>query len=461
MKRNMIFLYLIFTSLIGISQSITGKWNGKISSNQFIFTIENNGDDIITTIDIPSLRIAGIKPQSTSFNGSQLIIDGSNVGLYYEGELNLKTNEFTGTLTEGVNSFPLILKKGDINAKEKKTRPQEPVQPYPYNEEYVTFKNEQDSITLAGTLTLPKGKSKHPVVVLISGSGPQDRDQTFSGHKTFWVLADYLTRQGIAVLRYDDRGYGKSTGNFATATTKDFSTDVVSAVNYLKTRKDIDVQNIGLVGHSEGGIVAPLAVNQTEGISFVVLLASTGIPGSELSVMQSIVQRQFPVPDEAAYEQAIRKAIAIASSDRDMSSIKLDLKSHYYETIVPILNPLIGSEEKVSEIITNLVEVRTTPWIRYFYNYNPADEIKKMNIPVLYLIGSNDKQVDPKVNKKGIKEALSKAKTNDYKIVELEKLNHLFQESETGSMEEYSRIDQTFSPIALQELSTWVLNHLQ
>ena len=191
------------------------------------------------------------------------------------------------------------------------------------------------------------------------------------------------------------------------------------------------------------------------------LLASTGIPGSELSVMQSIVQRQFPVPDEAAYEQAIRKAIAIASSDRDMSSIKLDLKSHYYETIVPILNPLIGSEEKVSEIITNLVEVRTTPWIRYFYNYNPADEIKKMNIPVLYLIGSNDKQVDPKVNKKGIKEALSKAKTNDYKIVELEKLNHLFQESETGSMEEYSRIDQTFSPIALQELSTWVLNHLQ
>lgn len=252
-----------------------------------------------------------------------------------------------------------------------------------------------------------------------------------------------------------------TTGNFSNATTKDFSTDVISAVNYLKSRADIDLNNLGLIGHSEGGIIAPLAANQTNDVSFIVLLASTGILGSELSLIQSKTLRPFPVPDEDAYEKAIRKAIKIAGSDKEISAIKSELTTHYHATIAPILKPLVGNDAKVSEIIKGLIETRTTPWIRYFYNYNPANEIEKLSIPVLSLNGTNDTQVLAEINQKGIKDALSKGKNKDYKILKLQGLNHLFQESKTGEMDEYELIEQTISPIVLKEISNWVLAHLK
>ena len=199
-------------------------------------------------------------------------------------------------------------------------------------------------MSLSGTLTLPWANGKFPVVILICGSAPQDRDETVANHKPCWILADYLTRQGIAVLRYDDRGFGKSKENLNNATTKDFSTDAVSVVNHLRSREDIDLNNIGLIGHSEGGIIAPLAANQTNDISFIVLLASTGILGSELSLIQSKTFRPFPVPNEDAYEKAIRKAIKIAASDKEISAIKSELTTHYSATIAPILKPLLGND---------------------------------------------------------------------------------------------------------------------
>ncbi|MGK0446948.1 MAG: alpha/beta superfamily hydrolase, partial [Polaribacter sp.] len=173
----------------------------------------------------------------------------------------------------------------------------------PYYNEDVVFENTEVKITLAGTLTLTNKNGTFPVVILISGSGPQDRDESFMGHKPFLVLSDYLTKHGIGVLRFDDRGHGKSTGDFGNATTEDFSLDVLSAIAYLKTRNDVNVKHIGLIRHSEGGIIAPLAANNSKDVSFMVLLASKGISGTELSVMQSKTLRQFPVKDEIAYEK--------------------------------------------------------------------------------------------------------------------------------------------------------------
>jgi len=464
MIKTIITLCISLFSLTGFTQDISGKWNGEVQGSKgpilFVFTIENNNGSYVTTIDVPTQRVSGMKPKTTHFKNSELSVDGSNLGLKYQGKLNQDGSQIVGKFTEGANSFPLVLKKGEPQAKKLNSRPQEPVKPYAYYEKEVTFENTRAKVILSGTLTLPKQKGKSPAVILISGSGPQDRDQTFSGHKTFWVLADYLTQQGIAVLRFDDRGFGKSTGNFSNATTKDFSTDVVSAVDYLKSRTDIDPNNIGLIGHSEGGIIAPLAANQTKDVSFIVLLASTGISGSEISVIQSKTLRPFPVPDEEAYEQAIRNVIAIASSNKDISIIKKELLVQYNNDIAPILKPLVGSDTKVTEIIAGLIEMRTTPWMRYFYNYNPADELEKLSIPVLSLNGSKDTQVLAKINQEGIKNALIKGKNKDFEVLELENLNHLFQECQTGKMDEYNQIEQTFSPVALKEISNWVLGHL-
>jgi pimeloyl-ACP methyl ester carboxylesterase len=466
MKKSHITIAILLYSVLSFSQDITGKWNGtaKIGEDKeigFIFNIENTENKYVTNIEIPTQRVSGLKPQKTTFKNGVLFIDGANLGIKYEGKFNKNTQQIEGTFTESLNALPLILKRDKIKIEKANKRPQEPVKPYPYNEEEVVFENEEAHISLSGTLTLPRNNGKSPVIILISGSGPQDRDETVANHKPFWILADYLTRQGIAVLRYDDRGFGKSTGNFSSATTKDFSTDVLSAVNYLKSRTDIDSNNIGLIGHSEGGIIAPLAANQTKDVSFIVLLASTGILGSELSLIQSKTMRSFPVPDEDAYEQAIRKAIKIAASDKEISAIKSELTTHYNTTITPILKPLVGDDAKVSEIIKGLIEMRTTPWIRYFYNYNPANEIEKLSIPVLSLNGTNDTQVSAEINQKGIKDALIKGKNKDYKVIALDGLNHFFQESKTGKMDEYSKIEQTFSPIALKEISNWVLEHLK
>jgi len=465
MKNLLITLSISLFTVVAFSQDLSGTWNGEVKGSKgqipFVFTIENNDGTYVTTIDIPSKRVLGLKPKATHLKDGKLLVDGSNLGIKYEGKYDKGKMHFEGTFTEGANSFPLNLKKGEAKTAEVNKRPQEPVKPYPYVEEEVIFKNENAGVSLSGTLTLPNKNGKFPVVVLMSGTGPQDRDETISGHKPFLVLADYLTRQGIAVLRYDDRGFAKSTGNHAVSTSRDFVDDAICAVQYLKTRKDMNKKNIGIIGHSEGGSMAPMIANRSKNVSFIVLLAGTGIPGSEFSLMQSKAFRPFPVPNEKAYEDAIREAIKIASSNKNLDDVKSELTTHYGNTIAPILKPMVGSDDKVKEIIGKLVEGRTTPHSRYFYNYNPQDELKKVKVPVLSLNGSKDIQVNATVNQSGIRSALSKSGNKDFKVIELPNLNHFFQECETGKMDEYSKIDQTFSPIALQEISKWIKDHIK
>ncbi|WP_394749714.1 alpha/beta hydrolase family protein [Spongiimicrobium salis] len=464
MKTIATTIFLICLNILSIyAQDISGTWNGTYTNSEqkeilFIFNFEKNEAGVQATFSVPTYRVGPITAKTVSLEKDELFVDVSNLGINYKGTVLEEGQKIEGMLTEGASIIPLVLKKGARKEMPSLRRPQEPKKPYPYYEEEVVFENYNANISLSGTFTRPRGNGKYPVAILISGSGPQDRDETFLTHKPFLVLADHLTRKGIAVLRYDDRGFGKSTGNHDTATTEDFATDVLAAIDYLASRNDIDTKHIGLIGHSEGGIIAPLASNKTNKVSFMVLLASTGIPGSELSLMQAKEFRPFPVPDEDAFEVYVRKTIALASSSKDIASIQTDLKGHHDTYLKPILMPLGVSEAELDQMIAGEIKKSTNPWHRYFFNYNPADEIEKLRIPVLSLNGSKDTQVIAKVNQEGIRNALIKGKNKDYTIQEIPNLNHLFQECETGKMAEYRTIEQTMAPVVLEKVSSWIID---
>lgn len=460
MKKYIAIIILILIYSSGFAQDIEGTWNGNLEVQAgrtmlFIFQISKTEGNLKAEIAIPAQGVKGLMSKTTTFEDNKLIIDATNLGFSYTGKWNAASGTIEGIFKEGVNAVPLILSK-EVIEEIKPNRPQEPVKPYPYNEEEVKFHNEKDKVTLAGTLTLPNPSDKKPpVVILISGSGPQDRDESFASHKPFLVLSDYLTRNGIAVLRYDDRGFGESTGNFAAGTTADFATDVMGAIDFLKGRTDIDVNNIGLIGHSEGAIIAPMVANCSKEIAFIVMLAGTGTPGKEVSLNQALDYRNFPVANEGQYKAYVKKAIEIASSGKEIDTVKEELTAFYHRS--ELLASLLPPDVDKDEFIENLVSTRTTPWIRYFYNYNPADEIRKISIPALALYGSNDTQVPPKHHLQPVKEALALSSSKKHDVILLAGLNHLFQESKTGLVSEYAQIEQTFAPEALGIISTWIM----
>ncbi|MFD1615374.1 alpha/beta hydrolase family protein [Gelatiniphilus marinus] len=339
-------------------------------------------------------------------------------------------------------------------------RPQTPKTPFNYTSEELFFINHNaDSIKLAGTITLPKDIKNPPVVILISGSGPQNRNEEIMGHKPFLVLSDYLSNNGIAVLRYDDRGIGKSEGDFNSATTFDFATDVDAAIEYLKTRKDIDDAKIGLIGHSEGGLIAPIVASQNKDVAFIVSLAGTGIVGSEVILTQSWeIAKQMGAPEATLkFNDTISKmAYNVIETETDSTQIKLKIKSKlnaYKEDNASSPYAFYINDQ----LIDKFNSLASNKWLTTFIKTNPQDYYAKTNCPVLALNGSKDLQVLPKLNLNGIEQALKKANNKDVTIKELEGLNHLFQTSETGNPSEYIKIEETFSPIALEIIKDWIL----
>jgi len=344
-------------------------------------------------------------------------------------------------------------------------RPQEPSKPYSYYTEEITFKNNQANIILAGTLTLPSAAENYPVVILISGSGAQNRDEEISGHKPFLIIADHLTKCGIAVLRYDDRGVGKSTGNFKAATTADFASDVASAIEYLKTRKEIDRNNIGLIGHSEGGMIAPMVASNSKDVSFIVLLAGPGIKIRKVMLMQQeLIAKADGVSesDIAKYILPLHKeAYRMISISTDSRKLKKDLASLIKEMYDNTPPGLIPSNMTKEEVISTQSDKWSSEWFRNFLSYDPSPVLEKVTCPVLAINGEKDLQVTPRENLSGISDALKRGGNTSVTVKELPNLNHLFQNCETGSPEEYAAIEQTFSPVALKEISDWILKQVR
>ena len=338
-------------------------------------------------------------------------------------------------------------------------RPQEPKEPYNYTSEDVFFTNPKaNNIKLAGTLTLPNAVENPPVAILITGSGAQNRNEELATHKPFLVLADYLTTKGIAVLRYDDRGVADSEGDFMTATSLDFATDVEAALNYLKTRSDINKKEIGLIGHSEGGLIAPIVASNNPDVAFIVLLAGTGIDGKGILETQTRRMGELSgAPENALAEnEKLTNIIYNAvKNNEDFEAIRTEIKTELtnYRTNNP--NSLYASMINEAFMEQQATAIKSK-WLQTFIRTNPEDYLSKTRCPVLAINGSKDVQVLPKVNLEAIKNALNTAKNKDVTVKELEGLNHLFQTAETGMPQEYAIIEETFSPLALEIIKNWI-----
>ena len=375
---------------------------------------------------------------------------------------------FTGTMSEDMQSidgkwkqsggeFDLDLVRVDLDKTRPPVapkRPQSPKGPFPYRTKEVFFENTDAKIKLSGTLTVPKMEGKAPVVILINGSGPQDRDQTILGHKPFWVIADHLSRHGIAVLRYDERGVGKSTGEFTGATSADLATDIDAAVDYVKGRREVNPEQVILAGHSEGGLLAPMVASRRDDVAGTILLAPPGVNGMEVVLNQSrLIAEASGQADEKELEsqqKMLKLAFELLKSQDD--------SGNFFESFKARAAELEGDSGKIefNPGVEAAVRGLDTPWFRYFATYEPVPALEKTGCPVLVLIGEKDLQVDPSLNLPPIEAALKKGGNKDFTITPMEGLNHLFQECETGSPAEYRLIEQTFSPKALELMEQWI-----
>lgn len=424
---------------------------------RLVFHLTTNADGTIrATMDSPDQAANGVKvDEVVRKDGSLKIVMKAILG-EYQGKLNEAGTEATGDWKQAGASFPLTLKKVEKTTEVR--RSQVPKPPFPYKTEEVAYDNKEAGAKLAGTLSLPEGDGPFPAVLLITGSGPQDRDETLMGHKPFLVLADALTRRGIAVLRVDDRGVGKSTGDFGKATSEDFAGDALASVAYLKTRPEINPKTIGLIGHSEGGLIAPMVATRTPDVAFIVLMAGTGLTGAEILEMQSgLILKAMGSTDAIVDRQreTIRKLTGIVAAEPDAAKSREAMK----KAIEALRAALPEEERKLIEGSQGdaRLDQFNSPWFRYFLTYDPRPTLRKVRCPVLAINGEKDLQVPPKENLAEIEKALKAGGNSSYEIHELPGLNHLFQQSRTGAPAEYGSIEETLNPAALTLMADWVL----
>ena len=463
MKKIVTFIALFFISHIH-SQSIEGEWFGDLnimgSMMSLSFDFKIAGEKWTGTMSVPQQNAKGIPLTSVTNedNGLQFLFDAA--GITFTGKFN-ENQEIEGVFSQNGQNFPLVLTR---ESKEilKPNRPQEPKAPFPYEIEEITFENTKENIKLAGTLTYPQTNKPYPVVVLISGSGPQNRNSEILGHQSFWVIADYLTRNGIGVLRFDERGVGKSEGNYAEATSFDFAADVAAAVLYLKTKSGVDAKKIGLIGHSEGGMIAPIVASKDKSIAYMILLAGPGIPCSELLLEQSnLVGKSQGMSEEQLQEAEKTNQLlyALLKTKESKEEIKPKLTALIEKSLLIDSNLKELSSQQKKQLIDQQLNQLLTPWFRTFIQYEPAVYLEKVNCPMLVLNGEKDIQVAPKSNTNGIKMATDKAKNKKVEIKIYPQLNHLFQTCTTCTVEEYGSLEETFSPMVLSDMKNWIIKN--
>jgi fermentation-respiration switch protein FrsA (DUF1100 family) len=434
---------------------IDGAWMGTLDTGtvklRVVFHIVNTADGLTATMDSPDQGMKGLPASAVKRDGASLRIEANKIDGVYEGTIAADRSSIDGKWTQGGGTKPLVLKPLKDQAELEPKRPQTPEKPYPYRAEDVTYENKIQNVTLAATFTIPPGKGPFPAVVLITGSGPQDRDETLLGHKPFLILSDYLTRHGIAVLRADDRGVGKSTGVFARATTADFATDTEAGIAYLKTRAEVDSHKIGLIGHSEGGVIAPMIAARNADVAFIVMMAGTGVPGDQVLVAQgeAIDVANGASPEEAA-KDATKKKEMIALIEAEKVLTEQDDAA-----LEKTLREKMAGDAPEAQIGL-LIKQFTSPWFRYFLTYDPATALRKVTCPVLAINGEKDKQVLPSQNLPPIRKALEQSGNKHFEVDELPGLNHLFQTAKTGSPAEYAGIEETMSPVALEKIAAWI-----
>lgn len=437
---------LILAPVVASAQvePVVGDWYGTLAVGAvklpLVFHVKADGG---ASVDSPAQQAMGL-PGAASFADGKLRLTLTLPPAVFEAQLSPDGKSLTGQWLQGGSSFPLTMGRTPIAATPT-NRPQTPKPPFPYRAEEVSYVNPASGLKLAGTLTLPPGEGPFPVAVLITGSGQQDRDETLFEHKPFLVLADALTRRGVAVLRVDDRGVGGSErGELRTATSLDFATDVAAGAAFLRGRKDIDPDRVGLIGHSEGGLIAPIVAARDPRIAFVVLMAGTGVSGNEVMKTQSRdLALAGGVPAAAAEEQArlVAAANAMALEETDPAQVR------------PRIVALLTQKGAPPAVVETQSRLLSTQWYRTFLTLDPADHLRQVRAPVLAINGEKDTQVSAAQNLPAIKAAL--AGNKDVTVLALPGLNHLFQTATTGAPAEYVQIEETLAPSAISAIVNW------
>lgn len=453
-------LLLILTVLISIpclGQNLEGSWKGIIEIQgtklNLVFNFKEAGGNWSATMDSPDQGGFGIPMDEVTINQNKVLVKSKALQLTYEGTITKDCIE--GIFQQSFLQVPLNLK---CDTSEASQRPQEPQPPFPYQIENISFPSLDKSITLSGTLTLPDDLKKHPAVVLIAGSGPANRDEEIFGHKPFAVIADYLTRQGLAVLRYDKRGIGESTGSLRKATTLNLAEDVEASIQFLRNHPNIQSNNIGLIGHSEGGIIAPMVASRDQAISFIVLLAAPGMTGKQILKKQNeeSIQRSPITNDQKtkALNVAVQYLDYLAQTSSEGTSTEAlhnTLDSIISINLAEDIFPQVSREEMIKSTNNN--------WIIYFLNLDPSEYLKKVHCPILALNGTKDIQVEANSNLERIESSVKNKELLTVK--KYLNLNHLFQKAETGAINEYAQIQETFSEDVLKDILTWISRYIK
>jgi uncharacterized protein len=448
-----------------VPKELEGFWEGKLKVTagielRLVLKVEKGKDGPLKAkLASPDQGANDIPISSIDLKGEVLTFESKIIGAKYEGKKTKEGTGFEGQFTQGRLKVPLTLKKTDKLS--VAPRPQTPKPPFPYRSEDVTYENKAGGVTLAGTLTLPAGQGPFPAVLLITGSGPQDRDETILGHRPFLVIADALSRRGIAVLRVDDRGVGGSSGSGSSSTSDDFANDALAGVAFLKSRKEIDPAKIGLIGHSEGGLIAPLAASRSRDVAFIILMAGTGLPGTDILKAQG----QLIAKAEGASESGLKFArdsqqrlIDIFLQENDEKVARTKLAAAMKEALAAMTDEekkALG--EAGSELSEAMTDRFNNAWFRFFLTFDPRPTLQKVRCPVLAVNGEKDLQVPSKENLAEIGKALRAGGNPDVKTIQFPGLNHLFQPCKTGAPSEYAKIEITIAPEVLKAIGDWIV----
>jgi alpha/beta superfamily hydrolase len=468
--RKLFLIFFLFNYLFSFSQNITGTWKGHIdvNGNQIPIVFHFYKDSALQLNgkwDSPSQNAMNLPCSDIAINGDSVVIGLKVISGFYNGKF-VTPDSIAGMWHQGNGQLALNISRSNEASFEPPKRPQTPKPPFNYFTEDVEYSNVDNSMKYGATFTRPASaiNKKYPAVLLITGSGKQDRDENIFDHKPFSVIADYLTKRGIAVLRVDDRGMGKTTGKFDTSSSEDFTTDVEVGIKYLQSRKDVDSKHIGLIGHSEGGMIAPMVAARNKNVSFIVMLAGTAVPGSVINDYQNTQ----PMKNAGMNDSVIQKflelhhALINAATSALNENYYLDNVSKIYYTWKKKQSPetlqalIKGTDEQTISGLQKAYSLFHSKWFKFFLIHDPANDFEKLSIPVLALNAEKDIQVDPKINLPVIKASLKKSTSKNYKVVELPGLNHLFQHCKKCTIDEYGELEETFAPEALKIMGDWI-----
>ena len=440
-----------------VASRFVGEWVGTLATPagklRLGLTVARDNSSGGLTGGITSLDQGNAKiPATLAMHGDTLVVSMPAAQATYTAVLDAAKDSLRGTFTQGAG---LPLDMGRASAPAAPVRPQEPKPPFPYSSRDVTVES-APGVRLAGTILTPPGAGPFPAVVFVTGSGPQNRNEELLGHKPFLVIADYLARHGIASLRYDDRGTAQSTGNFAASTSADFADDAQAAVTFLRKQPGVAPAHVGIIGHSEGGLIAPMVAARDKDVAFIVLVAGPGLPGDSILLLQGeLIAKanntpQAMIDTNLAVNSRLFAAVKGARDSADAAARVNGIADRMTASLP------VTQQAQARTQLENVKAQVLAPWMQYFLKYDPRTALRQVRVPVLALDGSLDLQVPPKQDLAAIDTALKRAGNRDYEVKELPGLNHLFQTAKTGSPNEYATIEETFSPTALQIIADWI-----